>query len=482
MLNQYHEIVDVKNRIFNATLLVGIVLGTFTFLLSLKNYHDSAVKINYYLNLITITVFIIVYAFKSKISPLVKSIVVIVGLFVLTFVDIYKLGVYSTTKILLVLIPFYSLLTFNYKRIIAIAAIAVLIYLIFLFQFTSGSIIPTIDFNYRVTSLNSWLVNLALIIIVAYAVLTIVDQFNSTFYKLLKNSEAQNAELKDHRENLEGLVKERSKELEATNEELNSIIEELHQSKNIIENQNIELSATLDNLKETQSMLIQSEKMASLGVLSAGVAHEINNPLNFIMGGYVGLEKHFRNFDKPLDNNLQVYLDSIKEGVERASGIVKALNQFSRGTESFEETCNLHTIIDNSLTILTNQYKNRITILKDYFPDITSIKGNVSKLHQVFLNIITNSIQAIEEKGTIKISTSLKNGLINIEISDTGCGISKDIIERITDPFFTTKDPDKGTGLGLSISFSIINKHKGFLEFRSDLGKGTTVIIKLPNN
>jgi C4-dicarboxylate-specific signal transduction histidine kinase len=482
MLNQYNEIVDVKNRIFNATLLVGLILGTFTFLISLNNFHKSEVKVNYFLTLITIITFLIVYVRRTKISSYIKSIVVIIGLFVLAYADIYKLGVYSTSKILLVLVPFYSLLAFNYKRILAISAFAVLLFILFIYLYTSGTITSTIDFNYRVTSLNSWIVNLVLIVIVAYAMLTIVDQFNSAFYKLLKNLEEQNAELKEHRENLEGLVKERSKELEATNEELNSIIEELHQSKNIIENQNIELSATLDNLKETQSKLIQSEKMASLGVLSAGVAHEINNPLNFIMGGYVGLEKHFRNCEKPLENNLQIYLDSIKEGVERASGIVKALNQFSRGTESFEETCNLHTIIDNSLTILTNQYKNRVEILKDYSADITTIKGNVSKLHQVFLNIIINSVQAIEEKGTIKISTTLKNGLINIEIADTGCGINKEIIERITDPFFTTKDPDKGTGLGLSIAYSIIKDHKGSLDFTSELGNGTTVIIKLPNN
>lgn len=138
--------------------------------------------------------------------------------------------------------------------------------------------------------------------------------------------------------------------------------------------------------------------------------------------------------------------------------------------------------IDNCLVILHNQYKNRISIHKQYEEAGLIVKGNSGKLHQVFTNILTNSIQAIEESGRISITTQKDEENVLILISDNGCGIKEENLSKIMDPFFTTKDPSKGTGLGLSITHSIISEHKGQLLFESEFGKGTTAKITLPIN
>jgi len=287
-------------------------------------------------------------------------------------------------------------------------------------------------------------------------------------------------ELIKHQKNLEKLVAKRTNELETTVEELNSTNEELFDKNRIISEQMTELKNTMKHLKETQFKLIQSEKMASLGVLTAGIAHEINNPLNYIMGGYVGLKEFFTESKLQISEDTQFLLDSIKLGIDRASSIVKGLNQFSRDNDTFNEDCEINSIMDNCLVILQHQLKNRININKNYDSDTLNIKGNVGKLHQVFINILTNASQAIDDKGIINISTKIIKNKAVIEISDNGSGISKDNISKITDPFFTTKDPGKGTGLGLALTYKIIQEHKGELNFKSQINKGTTVKIILP--
>jgi C4-dicarboxylate-specific signal transduction histidine kinase len=268
-------------------------------------------------------------------------------------------------------------------------------------------------------------------------------------------------DLENYKNNLEKLVAERTQEIEATNEELKT---------------------TLNNLKSLQVKLIQSEKMASLGVLTAGIAHEINNPLNFIMGAYQGLENFFNDTAPEHKDRVSVLLKSLETGVERASGIVQGLNQFSRNSETIQEDCYIHSIIDNCLLMLLNQFKDKIRIEKFYADDSIVVKGNVGRIHQVFTNVLTNSIQSIENKGLISITTLNNKDVVLISISDTGCGIKQEYLKKITDPFFTTKKPNEGTGLGLSIAYNIIQDHNGQLEFKSEIDKGTTVTITLPRS
>lgn len=249
--------------------------------------------------------------------------------------------------------------------------------------------------------------------------------------------------------------------------------------ESLVKNRTHELENTIVQLKETQSSLVQQEKMASLGILTAGVAHEINNPLNYILGGYTGLEIYFQeqNVD---DEDIEILMDSIKIGVERAAEIVSGLNQFSRTKNTFDEKCDLHSILDNSILMIKHLLKNKIELVKKYDASNCSVLGNVGKLHQVFINVLTNACHALPNQGMITVDTTVKDNNLIIKIIDTGEGIDEEHMNKITDPFFTTKEPGKGSGLGLSITYKIIEEHNGKLEFESELDKGTSVIIQLP--
>ncbi|MCV9387807.1 ATP-binding protein [Reichenbachiella ulvae] len=265
-------------------------------------------------------------------------------------------------------------------------------------------------------------------------------------------------ELEAYRNNLEQLVDERTAELRQSNEELR---------------------ITMRELQDAQAQLIQAEKMASLGILTAGIAHEINNPLNFIMGGYRGLQIFLK---EPLkeDEQLAKLLDSIKIGADRAIDIVKGLNQFSRTREELDEECNIPEILDNCLLLLNNRIKSRIEVEKNYHTDLPKITGNVGKLHQVFINLIHNASDAISDEGNIQVSANPTGAGVWITIEDDGMGVKKKDLKKLTDPFFTTKPPGKGTGLGLSLSYSFIKEHKGKLEIESEEGEGTKVKVFLP--
>ncbi len=280
-------------------------------------------------------------------------------------------------------------------------------------------------------------------------------------------------ELLKHQNNLELLVDERTEELKINNVELIEANKELNA-------QRLELEEVLNNLQSAQKQLVQAEKMASLGVLAAGVAHEINNPLNFINGGIQAINNYFvDNLSDHLEN-VNPLINAVNIGVIRAADIVKSLNRFSRQTESTSEDCDIHSIIDNCLVMLSIQTKNRIDIIKQFTNDSFTIVANEGRLHQAVLNILSNAIQAIDDKGSITITTALQDNELMLTISDSGLGIPKENLSRLFDPFFTTKEPGKGTGLGLSISYEIIKGFNGSVEIQSEVKKGTNVIIKLP--
>jgi len=280
-------------------------------------------------------------------------------------------------------------------------------------------------------------------------------------------------ELEKYRHHLELLVKERTEELEATNEKLKSTNEELF-------NQREELENVLVNLKKTQNQLVHSEKMASLGVLASGVAHEINNPLNFIKGGIIGLEEYFDENLKKYKEDVLPLLEGINVGVQRAANIVTSLNHYSRRNDEERGKCDMRDIIDHCIVMLQNQTKNRIEIQKAYSDKAYTIVGNEGKLHQAIMNILSNAVQAIEKKGVISIKTKRLKQFLMITVSDSGCGIIKENITKIFDPFYTTKEAGAGTGLGLSIAYNIIEEHDGTIEVDSVVAEGTNITIKIP--
>lgn len=240
---------------------------------------------------------------------------------------------------------------------------------------------------------------------------------------------------------------------------------------------NKELQRNNEELKHTQKLLITSEKMASLGVLAAGVGHEINNPLNFIKNGIEALSK---KLEGNKDQELQSYFNIVNEGVDRATNIVKSLSHFSRKGPGVDEKCNIHEIIENCLLILHNKIRNKVRVITNFTNEGAILKGNEGRLHQAMMNIIANAEQAILEEGTMEITTRRKGDNMEIVITDDGEGIPEENLIKISDPFFTTKPPGEGTGLGLFITFSIIEEHSGTIQVESNHGEGSKFIITLP--
>jgi len=231
-------------------------------------------------------------------------------------------------------------------------------------------------------------------------------------------------------------------------------------------------------LKEMQDYLIQSEKLASLGKLAAGVAHEINNPLGGIL-----LYSHLILEDIGQDSPQTETITKIIRETTRCKNIVKGLLEFSRSKEPEMTLININEILEHSLGIMEKQvlFQN-ITIKKLFSSTLPKIIADGSQLQQVFINIILNAAEAMNGKGDFTIQTAIDNSKKNIEITfaDTGCGISKENIARIFEPFFTTKPVGQGTGLGLAISYGIVKQHKGDIKIKSEPGKSTTFTILLP--
>lgn len=292
-----------------------------------------------------------------------------------------------------------------------------------------------------------------------------------------------------------------------------------------VEERTIELKQTLENLKETQSQLIQTEKMSSLGQMVAGIAHEINNPINFVYGNLNYVRQYGRQLleivelyqqyypDPPeevqdsledvdiefVKEDLPKILSSMKAGATRIATIVKSLKNFSRLDESDFKKADINEGIESTLMILDHRLKSKpdypeVRVIKEY-GEIPLVSCYAGQLNQVFMNIIANAIDAIDERdrqrnlAEIKANPSqitietrvLDNHSISINIADNGPGICEEIKAKLFDPFFTTKPVGKGTGLGLSVSYHIVvEKHRGQIECHSSPGSGTEFVVKIP--
>ncbi|HTY63867.1 MAG TPA: ATP-binding protein [Acidobacteriota bacterium] len=309
----------------------------------------------------------------------------------------------------------------------------------------------------------------------------------STFNEMAGALSLRETQLQELNRNLENMVHDRTLELENSHEALKR--------------------AYLD-LQSAQEQLVQTEKMASLGQLVAGIAHEIKNPLNFIYGntGFLAdytqkLQLLVESFDALqsisredrdeiarlkegmhysfVKDDLKILIDNFSEGARRINTIVSDLRTFSRMDADKISDVDIHASLELSLSLMRNQYKKRIEIHKEY-GDIPKIQGFAGKLNQVFLNLLSNAFQAIPGNGDVWIRTRTKDSYVEVEVEDNGVGIPRENFRRIFEPFFTTKPVGQGTGLGLSISYGIIEQHRGRIDVTSVPLKGTSFVVRLP--
>lgn len=325
------------------------------------------------------------------------------------------------------------------------------------------------------------------------------DELNLA-YKKLQDSEVEIRELADKQ-------LQDNEKLFLAEKKLQSLLENEQKSRE-------ELSKALDSLKGAQSQLVHSEKMASLGQLTAGIAHEINNPINFISSGMVSLKmsieamreiaeeytriddgddpeeviesvkelKEEHEYDEIVDE-LDDLINDINYGVTRTIEIVKGLRVFSRLDEEEAKNANVNENIDATLTLLRNKTKGKIEITKHYDESMHDIECYPGQLNQVFMNILNNAVQAMpddKKDAEITIYTEEADNEVFVRIKDNGIGIPEELKNRIWEPFFTTKEVGVGTGLGMSITYGIIEKHGGKIDLSSEVGKGTEFVITLP--
>jgi two-component system NtrC family sensor kinase len=301
--------------------------------------------------------------------------------------------------------------------------------------------------------------------------------------------------LRESRDKLEERVEERTAELQTANSTLLS--EKARQE------------VLIKKLEEAHSQLLQSEKMASIGQLAAGVAHEINNPVGFVNSNLGTLQRYVENLLKLLavyervegslaDSVLQEINQVKKEidaaylredignllteslgGLQRVKRIVQDLKDFSHVDESEWQKADLEQGLDSTLNVVWNELKYKAKVVKEY-GDIPQIECFAPQLNQVFMNLLINAVHSITEQGQITIRTGYTDENVWVEVEDTGKGIKPEHMERIFEPFFTTKPVGKGTGLGLSLSYGIVHKHGGRIEVKSELGKGSVFRVVLP--
>lgn len=277
--------------------------------------------------------------------------------------------------------------------------------------------------------------------------------------------------------------------------------------------QNRRLEESYEQLQQQQNALVQSEKLATLGTLTAGVAHEINNPLAYVISNVAAAKEYIEAYDQLVGfiqqhelaklmpeellrewEDLQDKLDlefmqedypsvlsDTQEGLDRVRDIVHSLRSFSRVQEGEREPADLVEAMRSTLRLLHNELKSRVMLTLE-LNELPPVRCNLNEINQVFTNLIINAVHAMRDqpRAELKIRSEAKEGFALISVEDSGCGMTQDVMKEIFTPFYTTKPVGEGTGLGLSITWSIIQDHSGDIQVESEPGKGTRFLVKLP--
>lgn len=465
-------------------ILILIFLGFVVSVVATRNYLAEKEYWRIVLNSIFQILLISLYIFYHRIPVQWRVIFLSITITAIGSVAFYKNGMIAIVKIGLFISPVLLAVIFNSRIAITILVLTGLYYLAIMTGHVKGYL-PMPNLN---SLANRPTISFDAMVLFIFSIITliIISGMKKELLGNLETIHSQNDELKKEEKTLESLKDDLQTKILIRTEELKNSENDLLSTRNALltqietlQQQNSVLESTINEIKTTQANLIQSRKLTSLGSLTTGISHELNNPLNFIHGALIILEQ------KPeitTDAETSKVIGILKNGNEKIKSIVRSLNEFSPKEGKLNSSCNLHDIIKEA-QVMVKHFFNEGKTFQLVDPGFkTLVNGQSDKLHQLFLNLIHNAAQAIEQDGKVIVSFSMDRitNLITVHVKDSGAGIAPELLNKITEPFFTTKPAGSGTGLGLYISKQIVENHQGTLKFLSEPGHGTEVQVTFP--
>ena len=474
---------DILRASFIDTMLaVAMILGVFaTFFTILRDYPD-------YINLLTfarvgfLLIFVLLFFSKKKFSENQKLIVLILSWVLYFWLAVTSLGFFSTMKWLIILGPVVMVFLLPRIASVIMAGLLSIVFFYSSWNLMAGFKKYLIPPSILLTDIYHWSTDLGTSLICVITIIILITRFKSELNSSISEISQQNEKLKtsqkeidEFNSNLEKLIDDQTSDLKKAVDDLAKQNQDLKILNSGIQKYNQEISEATARLKLVQERVVISDKMASLGLLTAGICHEIKNPLNHIHGSSLILENFLKSESAPAPTDQVKLINALNTGVNRIKAIIDSLNQFDYTSSRSGEWVNLVTVVKNCRSILEHLFNSEI----DYEFKTNSVSAEIQissdLLHQVVLNILQNAVESLPEKGKIHVALLASDDRAIIEISDNGTGIPEELKGQITDPFFSTKSTELHTGLGLYHVQKLMNDVEGKLIIDSEINRGTIV-------
>ena len=471
---------SLRGGFTDLALSVTAVTGLTSNLFAFVRDHPSSIGIGFWIRTIVVLAVFATYFFRRSLSPFLKAWLITVFLSILYFTSITGLGFFSPMKVLVVFGAITLTFIMNRQWSLIWVVVSSTAYLLSALRLTLGLTDYRLEPEGLMRNLSHWLVEVSLMVMCALAIIHIIWRFRSIITVATAEFDDQNIRLEKTRDEISLYNSDQERLISKDTLEMARMVEENAVRNRDMKSVNAELrqqqQAIIDataNLKVAREKLILSDRLTSLGLLTAGVCHEIRNPLNHIQSSVILLENHFRKSGLAKDN--ERFFSILKDGVGRMKTIVDSLNQFDHVTHSSDDFIDMVTVVNNCRSILNHLFVPGISF--HFRTPHESVRVNVSSdlLHQVILNILQNALEALNETGEVSVDFIVSGEKVIVEIADNGPGIDQAILPSVAEPFFSTKPADKHTGLGLFHAQKLMAEIGGKLIIQSDQEAGTVV-------
>lgn len=471
---------ELRASFIDTMLAVAVIIGVFaTFFTILRDYPDYINSFTY-ARIGFLLLFSLIFFFRKKFSGNQKIPLLIFAVALQFYLSVQNLGFFSTMKLFIILGPVVMVFILPRTASIIMAGLFSVIYFYSSWNLMTGIKKYNNPPSILLTDIYHWSTELGSTVICVVTIIIMITRFRSELSSSISEITRKNEKLKTSRKeidefnsNLEKLIDEKTIDVKNAVDDLATQNRDLKSLNSGIQKYNQEISEATAKLNLIQERVVMSDKMASLGLLTAGVCHEIKNPLNHIHGSSLILEKFLKSEPSPPD---QIKLfDALNTGVKRIKTIIESLNQFDHTSSQSGAWVNPATVIKNCRSILEHLFNPGIEYEFETNSEMAEIQISSDLLHQVVLNILQNAVESLPEKGNIHVALLTSDQKVIIEISDNGKGIPDEIRSQVTDPFFSTKPTEMHTGLGLYHVQKLMNDIGGKLIIESEVNRGTIV-------